>query len=170
MKASEIEAKIRTPYIKIPVEVEGKTVKMDCPQITVGDWKDIKNDPDSGFDQWSILLDMSAGMDESALAGKTKKEKAEIRNQAGMDLFKKLDHGIQLAMFYKAFHRDDPTITEEGVDRIISYGITDKSEYIKAMMFLIQGVRPEEVEAVEEADADIPLVESKAGTDTKTGQ
>ena len=165
MKISEISEKIRTPYIKLPVEVDGKTVKIDCPQITIGDWKDIKDDPDSGFDQWETLLNMSAGMDESALAGKSKKEQAAMRNEAGMQLFKKLDHGIQLAMFYKAFHRDDPTITKEQVDRIISYGVTDKGAYIRAMMFLVNGVKPDDIE---EADADTPLVESKAGTDTKT--
>jgi hypothetical protein len=165
MNIREIETKVRTPHIKVPVEVDGKTVYIDCPQITVGDWKDIKDDPHSGFDQWENLLNMSAGVDESSLTGKSKKEQAAIRNKMGLDLFKKLDHGIQLAMFYKAFQREDPEITREQVDRIISYGITDKTAYIKAMMFLVNGVKQEDIEAM---DDDNPLAGSKENTNTKT--
>ena len=137
---------------------------MECPQITIGDWKDIKESSTNGFDQWSILLKMSSGVDERALAGKSKKEKEEIRNEAGMRLFEQIDQSVQLAMFWKSLKHNDPDITEEQVDRIISYGITDKNAYVKALMFLLQGVKPEDIEEAQEDGT--PL--AKKGPDTPT--
>ena len=166
MKASEIEAKVRTPHINVPVELEnGKVIQLECPQITIGDWRDIKEDSGNTFSQWEILLDMSAGMDEHLLAGKSKKEQDALRNEAGMQLFRKVDQGIQVAMFLRSLRHDDPDITEEQVDRIISYGIVDKSAYVRALMFLLNGVKPEEIEA---AQADDTPLAKKASKDTPT--
>ena len=170
MKASEIDAKIRAPHINVPVEVNGKIEQLECPQITIGDWKDIKAESPGGFDQWSILLKMSSGMDERALAGKSKKEKEEIRNQSGLDLFAQIDQSVQLAMFSKSLKHNDPEITEEQVDRIISYGITDKNAYVKALMFLLQGVKPEDIEEAQEDDNPLAKAEATKDAPTKGGQ
>jgi len=168
MKASEMEKQIRAPHINVPVEINGKVEQLSCPQITIGDWKDIKEN--GGFDQWSTLLSMSAGMDERALAGKSKKEKEELRNEAGMKLFSDIDQGIQLAMFAHSLRHDDPEITEEQVDRLISYGIVDKNAYVRALMFLLQGVKPEDIEEAQEADNPLASKEKDQGTPTAKEQ
>lgn len=174
MKTKGLAGKIDTPTISIKVKVGDKVHNVDFPQITIGDWWEVKKwsmqsmalMKDAGqepTDMWALLMNISSGIDEIALRGKTKAQKEKIRREASMELFGKLDHGVQLVMFHQSLKHEDPEISREDADRIISYGIEDQGQYIRAMMYFVYGLTPEAVEELTEGDS--PL-ETKSNQDT----
>lgn len=182
MKARDIIKKVTTPRIKVPIAVDGKSDFFEFAQLTIGDWKEIKLECDrekallvkeglenaESFDMWSMLLDISSGMDESVLKGKSKAQREEIQRKTGMDMFQKIGHGIQLSMFLHSVQHDDPEVTREDVDKLISYGITDKAAYFRALTFFVYGVNPDDiVAAAEEESGDTPLEQN---TNSEEGQ
>jgi len=150
MNIREMANAVTTPKILVTITTGKGTEKLALPQLTVGDWKQIKRTV--GTDMWEMLLSLSSGLDEEALRGKSKKERAEIQKKAGMEMFEKLDHALQLAMFTQSLKHLDPEITEEEVDRLISYGIQDRGEYIRALLFFVYGIQPEALEEAPLAD------------------
>jgi len=164
MKLHDLATKVHVPTCDVTITTEDKKTEiLAVPRLSIGDWKAIKAQSikdkleaqQSGkaveggkvVDMWAMLLDISNQVDEKALKGKTDEQKEEIRRQAGMKLFKDLDHNIQLMMFHRALRHIDPEVTEKEADDLISYGIEDQGEYMKALMFLIYGVKVEETEA-----------------------
>ena len=150
MNIREMANAVTTPKILVTITTGKGTEKLALPQLTVGDWKQIKRTV--GTDMWEMLLSLSSGLDEEALRGKSKKERAEIQKKAGMEMFEKLGHDLQLSMFTQSLKHLDPEITEEEVDRLISYGIQDRGEYIRAMLFFVYGIQPEALEEAPLAD------------------
>lgn len=144
MNLKETINEVTTPKIVVSVETSKGTQKIGLPQLTVGDWKAIRQS--AGADMWSMLLELSSGLDEETLKGKSKKERAELQRKAGMEMFKHLGHELQLAMFTQSIKHLDPEITEDEVDRLISYGIKDRTEYIRVLLFFVYGMEPEALE------------------------
>ena len=185
MKARDIVKKATTPRIKVPIVVNGKDDWFEFPQLTVSDWKEIKLECDrekallvkegledaESFDMWAMLLDISSGMDETLLKGKSKKEKEELQRRTGMEMFEKVGHGIQLSMFLHSVKHDEPEITKDEIDRLISYCILDKAAYFKVLTFFIYGVNPDDIVAVakEKDESGSPLAE-ELNTDLREGQ
>ena len=146
MNLKETINEVTTPRIVVSVETSKGTEKIGFPQLTVGDWKAIKADPTVGFNKWEELLAFSQEVAKESLKGKTKKEREQIQQEYGMKLFRKVDEGLQLAMFTKSLQHLDPDITEDEVDRIISYGIKDREAYVRALLFFLYGMEPEALE------------------------
>ena len=159
MKGKTLVKKIRRPYISVPVQTESGEEKIDFPQITKGDWDSVKLacaehrkqlieagvEQEKVFDLWAMLLEISSGIDESTLAGKNEKEREEAMRKHGMDMFKRIDHFLQVEIFWRSLLHDDPEITRDEVDEIISYGIADMAQYVQALTFFIYGAKPEDI-------------------------
>jgi len=163
METKGLAGRIDTPTITIKVKVGDKTEKVEFPQITIGDWWEVKKwsmesmalMKDAGqkpVDMWALLMSISSGVDEVSLRGKTKPQREKIQREASMDLFSKLDHGIQLVMFHQSLKHEDPEISREDADRIISYGIEDRGQYMRAMMYFVYGLTPEAITELTEGD------------------
>lgn len=169
MKIKDLAKKVKTPTIDIMIKLGDTEEKFAFPQLTVGDWKEIKRL--ASMDMWKMLLNISGGVDEKALKGKSKAEREDAKQRAGMDMFKELDHGIQLAMFYQSLKHVDSDLEEEDVDRIISYGIQDQAVYARALTFFIYGISEEAMAEVEaEAEADNPLAKEKKDKSNSTSK
>jgi len=172
-KASELAKKVKRQSITIPVQLENESVDLEFPQITKGDWEEIRlacnlhrkklleagADADKAFDMWAMLLELSSGIDESLLVGKTDAEREQITKQHGMEMFKRLDHYLQVEVFYRSLLRSDPDITKDEVDQIISYGIKDMGQFISALVYFVYGAKPDEIG--KKADSPLPPVEEK---------
>lgn len=167
MKLRDLAAKVHVPTYAIEIVTDGGVEKLELPRLSIGDWKAIKNRSSQELaqakevgkrpvDMWAMLLAISDQVDEATLKGKTEKEKEDIRRKAGMRLFQDLDHNIQLMMFHRSLSHIDPEVTEAEADSLISYGIPDQADYMKALMFLIYGVRAEDVEGAETPLGDQP--------------
>jgi len=163
MKTKGLAGRIDTPTITIKVKVGDKTERVEFPQITIGDWWEIKKwsmqsmalmkeAGEEPVDMWALLMAINSGVDEVSLRGKTKEQKEKIQRKASMGLFGKLDHGIQLIMFHQSLKHDDPEISREDADRIISYGIEDRGQYMRAMMYFVCGLTPEAIAELTESD------------------
>lgn len=171
MKASEIAKKVKKQSITIPIQVGDDMVDLEFPQITKGDWEEIRlacnlhrkelleagADAEQAFDMWAMLLELSSGIDETLLEGKSDKEKEQITKQHGMEMFKKLDHFLQVEVFFRSLKRSDPDITRDEVDQVISYGIKDMGQFISALVYFVYGAKPEEIGK----KADTPLQKSE---------
>ena len=185
MKARDIVKKATTPRIKVPIVVNEKDDFFEFPQLTVSDWKEIKLECDrekallvkegledaESFDMWAMLLDISSGMDETLLKGKSKAQREEMQRRTGMEMFEKVGHGIQLSMFFHSVKHDEPEITKDEIDKLISYCLPDRGAYFRALTFFIYGVNPDDIVKAKETEesADSPL-ELKDNTDLEEGR
>ena len=164
---------IGIPTCKVMItKKDGTQVPLEIPRLSVGDLKVIKNQSleeaakakESGrkvTDMWGLFLSMGEDVDESKLSKLPEEDQDRIRRQAGMKMLHEIDHSLQLKMFYLALRHLDPEITEDIVDWIISYGIEDQGEYMKALMFLPYGKQ-----AVTEETGKVPLGTEEARPDT----
>ena len=175
-KALKEEIGIPTCTVMI-LKKDGSKTPFDLPRLSVGDLKVIKNQSmaelakakESGkkaTDMWALLLSMSEGADEAKLAKLTEEEQGKLRQRAGIKMFKELDHNLQLKMFHLSLKHLDPEITEETTDWIISYGIEDQGEYMKALMFLPYG---KQIESAETA-GEVPLGEEGRPPDSTSNE
>jgi len=156
-----LAGQVKVPTINVTITLADKEPqKVDLPMLTVGDMEDLN--AKSHIDLWGMMLDIYRQMQE-AEKELTDEAKAAKRSAVGFEVYSKLGHTLQIEMFAAAFRHIDSTLTRGDVDLLISYGIQDQGEYIRALMFLFQGVTPEEAEAqMKKRRADDPLAE-KAG-------
>jgi len=134
-KAAALVAQIATPTRDVTVKLaDGTETKIPVAQLTIMDWRDIKNDV--GMDMWATLL---------GIYSKAETMTDEEKEEAGESLLSEFDHKLQLAMYQRGLKYWAPDITPEQANHIISYGIEDQGELLTGLFFMLQGTAAEEI-------------------------
>lgn len=132
MKASKMRKKIKKHNVVVNVNTDSGVEKLRIPLLTIADWANIEEQ--TGASVWRALMETTAVPE-----GTTPEDIERAQRETVLSVLKQLDYRVQLEMFYQALLKDDPDITRDDVDWIISYGL-DQENYMQALMGLAYGV------------------------------
>ena len=81
----------------------------------------------------------------------------------GLKLFERLDVATRQVMYRCSLRHWDPDATDAEIDALVSWGLPDQGDKIKALMFMIFGSGAEVPKTVESAAADAEVPEEEDG-------
>lgn len=116
--------------IGIPFEVDGEEEIIEIEPLKKLEWGRLYKNLDENM--WKKLIDATAKIQESS---------SDDEEQRGMmEIMGELHDEIQLEMWYQKFRNQDPDITREQVDDLVTFGIKNQQEYFRGLMWMFQGV------------------------------
>lgn len=130
---------VKHQSIEIPFDIDEEEKDISIEPLKKMEWGRIQDE--LGRNMWKQIInatsEMQGGGDEET---------------GMMNIMGELDDRIQLEMWYQKFRNQDPDITRDQVDNLVTYGIKDQEQYFRGLMFMFQGVDIEEAtEELEDA-------------------